>query len=166
MTRRVSCLALGLAFGLGLTPALARADCAPGWKPLFSCDFPEHNARVQLCRNGASGAVSYDYSADGRVELVFTDPTPRGGVKQRVRGITGGAAGMGFANGATVYAVFGAGALLWPSSDEGAQSPNPAVLQVYDSVAAFDAFEDDRPVQRRVCYPPSIALDSEWFGPG
>lgn len=159
-SRGIAALILALAAG----PALA--DCAPPGELLFACEFPERKARVEICRL-PGGALDYAYISPKGRELSFRADSGIGGVKDHVQGIHGPAYATALSNGGTVYAVFVDGALMnLDGEGQERNSPNPAVLQVYGSEQDFNEYKQDKPIQRRVCYPPSIRIDHENFGPG
>lgn len=139
--------------------------CAANERPLFACDVPEHNARVQICRNGDSGRLTYSYIADGKVELQFSGGGASGAVND-VRGMNGWSYYTGLSGGGPFYAIFVADKILLDDLDPASsRAPNPAVLQVYRDVDALEKTPEDF-IARRVCDPRSILIDREWFGPG
>lgn len=142
----------------------ADARCPDGTQLMFRCAIIERNAEVELCRSGA--AIRYTYLSDGEIEFQFNGEA-WGGAKGHVTGIYGPAFASAVRNGNTYYAIFVDGDLMELEGREGALgSPNPGLLQVYPSKDAFIDYDNDAPIARRVCYPPSIQVDSSNFGPG
>lgn len=141
----------------------AWADCPDGMQMLFTCSIVERNATVELCQ--ADGMIQYTYATDGEVELQFTGPGA-GGVKSRVQGIHGDAFASAAKRGDMYYAVFIDRELMRFDGSHDLHSPNPAVVQVYASSDDFNDFRNDKHVARRVCYPPTIEVDDNNFGPG
>lgn len=140
------------------------AACPEGMEFLFACDIVERGARVEMCAGG--GLTQYTYAVDGVPELEFVGPT-WGGSKARVAGIHGHAYASATRSGNLFYAAFVDRDLMGIDAGGGSlNSPNPAVVQVYDSEEAFTDFEADAPIARRVCFPPTIELGDNNFGPG
>ncbi|SMO73967.1 hypothetical protein [Paracoccus laeviglucosivorans] len=154
-------IAAALAFASLAAPAWA--DCPEGMQVLFTCGIVERNAQVELCQG--DGQIRYTYSADGAIELQFTGPGA-GGVKSHVQGIHGNAYASAARRGDMYYAVFIDRDLMNFEGGSDLHSPNPAVVQVYASGDDFNDFKTDKPVARRVCYPPTIEVDDRNFGPG
>lgn len=142
------------AIHLAATAMPVWADCNENFVFLFGCEFPEHNASVQLCRNTSTGESQYKYWADGQLELSFISSVTPAGVKESLRNISSDPLGMAAVNGTTYYAI-------WADPDY-----TSAVLHVYENETDFQAFSSDQPITRRVCYPQSIEVNDEWFGPG
>lgn len=166
MKRALACLAVSLSCAL---PTTAKAQDDPGCGPedalFFGCDIPEHNARIQICRNTANGGLTYSYIADGKVELRFGGGGASGAVKD-VRGMNGWSYYTGLSGGGPFFAIFVAEAILLENADPATvRAPNPVVLQVYSSVQALEAAPENH-IARRVCEPRSIHIDRAWFGPG
>lgn len=140
------------------------AACPDGMEFLFGCEIVERGAQVEMC--SGDGQTRYTYSVDGVPELEFTGPS-WGGSKQQVNGIHGHAYASATRSGNMFYAAFVDGDLM-NSGAAGApvSSPNPAVVQVYASEKALVDFKSDEPIARRVCYPPTIELGDNNFGPG
>ncbi|WP_284324731.1 hypothetical protein [Cypionkella aquatica] len=156
----------GVVMGL-MAAAPAWAECGETFSVLFSCAVPERDAVVELCRDDSSGAVQYSYMTSAATELQFISPTAYGVVREQVQGITGPGYGMAASNGGTFYAIYVDRSLMFSEqAQEGARSSTPAVVQVYASEAALNDQTQDKYIARRVCYPPSIDIDSTAFGPG
>lgn len=153
---------LALVFVASASPSWA--DCPEGMHFLFGCDIIERGARVEMC--SGDGKIQYRYSVDGMTELEFIGPA-WGGLKNHVQGLHGHAYASAARQGDMFYAAFVDRDLMnFDAGRSGAGSPNPAVVQVYASEEAFVDPENDDPIARRVCYPPSIELDNNNFGPG
>lgn len=166
MKRALACLVAALPWAHP-PAALAQSggECDDGSSLLFSCDFPEYNAQIQLCRDQSSGKITYSYHADGQTELSFVDGG-LSGAQNHIRGIRDYAYFTSLNHGGTIYAVFVEQPLLLDDPEPGTTgSSNPAVLQVYSDLASLEQ-APDAPITRRVCEPRSIWLDREWFGPG
>lgn len=143
------------------------ADCQDAFALLFRCAIPERDAVIELCRDGGSGALQYSYWTSEKTELQFVSATAYGVVRENVQGINGAAYGMAASNGGTFYAIYVDEALMFSErAPRGSRSSTPAVVQVYPSETALNDQAKDGFIARRVCYPPSIDIDNNAFGPG
>lgn len=140
------------------------AECPADMHPMFGCSVIERGAMVRMCYG--DGRIHYSYSVDGVTELEFTG-SAWGVIKSHVKGIDGTAYASAVGHGNTYYAIFVDRDLMQLDlGDPPARSPNPAVVQVYESQDALVDYTNDRPIARRVCYPPTIDIDNHYFGPG
>lgn len=162
----VRCLAMKFFAALFLAACVTSADarCPDGSQLMFRCAIIERNAEVELCNFG--GEIRYTYQSNDEIELQFIGEA-WGGLKRQVKGIHGTAFASAVRRGDMYYAIFVDSDMMeMDTHGQSLGSPNPALLQVYASQKHFTDYENDEPIARRVCYPPSIQVDSSNFGPG
>ncbi len=149
-----------------LAGGAADADgyCNEPYDEFFACDIPERGARVEFCRVLDRTAITdqipeyrYSYAEHGQVKLSFDTANAMSTVSTGIRGISGDALTTGFDNAGTVYAAY------IPAGDV---YPQQAVVMVYPSMDDYLKGEDGDVLGRRYCYPPTIQVNMEWFGPG
>ncbi|WP_347140896.1 hypothetical protein [Paracoccus sp. SSK6] len=141
----------------------AWADCVQPYENLFTCDIPERSATVQFCRIFGDNPEDlpeyrYSYGDNGTAELVFTTRQATSTAVSGVWGIPGTAITTAYVNGQTVYAAF------VPFDEH--EYRRSAVVLVYKDMDSYVNEREKGILARRSCYPPSIVVNQEWFGPG
>lgn len=155
-----------LIFAAMLASGAAYADgyCNEPYDEFFACDIPERGARVEFCRvldraqiTDQTPEYRYSYAENGVVQLSFDTANAMSTAASGIRGIWGDALTTGFDNAGTIYAAY---------IPVEADYPSEAVVMVYPSMDDYIKGEEGTVLARRYCYPPSIDVNMEWFGPG
>lgn len=149
-----------------LASGAASADgfCNEPYDEFFACDIPERGARVEMCRILDRSQITkqtpeyrYSYAEHGVVKLAFDTTNAMSTVASNIRGIDGDALTTGFDNAGTIYAAY------IPADQD---YPQQAVVIVYPSMDDYTNSDGGRVLGRRYCYPSSVYVNMEWFGPG
>lgn len=138
--------------------------CNEPYDEFFACDIPERGARVEFCRILDRAEITrqtpeyrYSYAEHGEVKLSFDSANAMSTVANGIRGISGDALTTGYDNAGTVYAAY------IPMGDV---YPQQAVVMVFPSMDDYLKGEEGNVLARRYCYPPTVHVNMEWFGPG
>ncbi|PZO67027.1 MAG: hypothetical protein DI498_04585 [Paracoccus denitrificans] len=142
------------------------AGCHDPYLTLFSCDVPERNASIEFCQlmpeHKDTGLKSnrYIYTRNGQVELTFETDTTWFAMKRSLPGMQGDPIGAAMARDGAVYAFYIPHNYEPPDNMQGQ-------LLVYRSLDDFNVFDWDpaTPIARRVCYPPSVVVETDLLGP-